>query len=32
MMRALGELLLSNSNYNSFIDIAEHYLGPLFGF
>ncbi|GGI03027.1 MULTISPECIES: amino acid permease [Mammaliicoccus] len=32
MMRALGELLLSNSDYNSFIDIAEHYLGPLFGF
>lgn len=32
MMRALGELLLSNSDYNSFTDIAEHYLGHLFGF
>lgn len=32
MMRALGELLLSNSEYNSFTDIAEHYLGHLFGF
>ena len=32
MMRALGELLLSNSNYNSFIDIADDYLGHMAGF
>lgn len=32
MMRALGELLLSNSQYNSFIDIAEDYLGHMAGF
>lgn len=28
-MRALGELLLSNSKFNSFVDIANEYLGPL---
>ncbi|MBH0162252.1 amino acid permease [Fictibacillus sp. 26RED30] len=28
MMRALGELLLSNAGYESFTDIAEDYLGP----
>ena len=27
-MRALGELLLSNSKFNSFVDIANEYLGP----
>lgn len=32
MMRALGELLLSNNQYNSFIDIAEDYLGHMAGF
>ena len=26
-MRALGELLLSNSKFNSFVDIANEYLG-----
>mgnify|MGYP002716458598 FL=1 len=31
-MRALGELLLSNSKFNSFVDIANEYLGPLGGF
>ncbi|KGE20100.1 amino acid permease [Paenibacillus wynnii] len=28
VMRALGELLLSNAGYQSFTDIAEDYLGP----
>ncbi len=28
-MRALGELLLSNTRFNSFVDIANEYLGPL---
>lgn len=28
VMRALGELLLSNSGYQSFTDIAQDYLGP----
>ena len=32
VMRALGELLLSNSNFNSFVDIANEYLGPFGGF
>src|SRR5699024_4421204 len=32
MMRALGELLLSNSQYNSFIDIEEDYLVHMDGF
>ncbi len=27
IMRALGELLLSNSNYHSFVDFVEDYLG-----
>ncbi|MCG1890707.1 amino acid permease [Staphylococcus epidermidis] len=31
-MRALGELLLSNSKFNSFVDIANDYLGPFGGF
>lgn len=31
-MRALGELLLSNSKFNSFVDIAKEYLGPFGGF
>ena len=31
-MRALGELLLSNSKFNSFVDIASEYLGPFGGF
>ena len=31
-MRALGELLLSNSKFNSFVDIANEYLGPFDGF
>ncbi|MGC7674561.1 amino acid permease [Staphylococcus epidermidis] len=31
-MRALGELLLSNSKFNSFVDIANEYLGPFSGF
>ena len=31
-MRALGELLLSNSKFNSFVDIANEYLGPFVGF
>lgn len=29
VMRAMGELLLSNSNFRSFIDVIEHYLGRL---
>ena len=28
-MRALGELLLSNTRFNSFVDIANEYLGLL---
>jgi L-asparagine transporter-like permease len=28
-MRALGELLLSNTRFNSFVDIANEYLGPV---
>lgn len=28
VMRALGELLLSNSGYNTFADFADDYLGP----
>lgn len=31
-MRALGELLLSNSKFNSFVDIANECLGPFGGF
>ena len=31
-MRALGELLLSNTQYNSFVDIANDFLGPFGGF
>lgn len=31
-MRALGELSLSNSKFNSFVDIANEYLGPFGGF
>ncbi|TLP21437.1 amino acid permease [Staphylococcus epidermidis] len=31
-MRAFGELLLSNSKFNSFVDIANEYLGPFGGF
>ena len=32
VMRALGELLLSNTNHTSFIDFAAEYLGPWAGF
>lgn len=32
IMRALGELLLSNSSYNSFADFASEYLGEWTGF
>ncbi|WP_408868713.1 amino acid permease [Brochothrix campestris] len=32
MMRALGELLLSNTEFNSFADIASEYIGPWAGF
>lgn len=32
IMRAMGELLLSNSNYKSFADFATAYLGPWAGF
>lgn len=32
VMRALGELLLSNSGYQSFTDFAVDYLGPWAGF
>ncbi|MDR0533488.1 MAG: D-serine/D-alanine/glycine transporter [Verrucomicrobiales bacterium] len=32
VMRALGELLLSNLNYKSFIDFSEDLLGPWAGF
>ncbi|MBL7573697.1 amino acid permease [Staphylococcus saccharolyticus] len=31
-MRGLGELLLSNSKFNSFVDISNEYLGPFGGF
>ena len=31
-MRGLGELLLSNTRFNSFVDIANEYLGPFGGF
>lgn len=31
-MRALGELLLSNTNYHSFTDIAKDYLGDFAGY
>ena len=31
-MRALGELLLSNTRFNSFVDIANEYIGPFAGF
>ncbi|HFJ2964188.1 TPA: amino acid permease [Klebsiella pneumoniae] len=32
VMRALGELLLSDSRFNSFADFASEYLGPWAGF
>lgn len=32
IMRALGELLLSNLHYKTFGDIAKHMLGPWAGF
>jgi len=32
VMRALGELMLSNAGYQSFTDIAEDYLGPRIAF
>lgn len=32
LMRALGELLLSNTNYQSFTDFAVDYIGPWAGF
>lgn len=32
VMRAMGELLLSNTNYKSFVDFATAYLGPWAGF
>ncbi|SFC18178.1 D-serine/D-alanine/glycine:proton symporter, AAT family [Bacillus sp. OV322] len=32
VMRALGELLLSNAGYQSFTDFAEDYIGPWAGF
>ncbi|EOT45570.1 MULTISPECIES: amino acid permease [Enterococcus] len=32
IMRALGELLLSNLDCHSFVDLAEHYLGKRAGF
>ncbi|CAI0942298.1 amino acid permease [Serratia ficaria] len=32
VMRALGELLLSSSRFNSFADFASEYLGPWAGF
>lgn len=28
MMRALGELLLSNTDHHSFVDFVEEYIGP----
>ena len=30
-MRALGELLLSNTRFNSFVDVANEYIGPFAG-
>ena len=32
VMRAMGELLLSNTNYKSFVDFATDYLGPWAGY
>ncbi|OPB31827.1 amino acid permease [Bartonella sp. AR 15-3] len=32
VMRAMGELLLSNTEYQSFIDFSAHFLGPKIGF
>lgn len=32
LMRALGELLLSNLNYNSFVDFVQDYMGNLAAF
>src|SRR6476660_3384996 len=32
IMRALGELLLSNLNYHSFVDFVRDYLGDMAGF
>ncbi|AQX27839.1 MULTISPECIES: amino acid permease [unclassified Bartonella] len=32
IMRAMGELLLSNTQYRSFIDFSAHLLGPKVGF
>ncbi|MHA3059078.1 amino acid permease [Acinetobacter sp. ANC 4636] len=32
VMRAMGELLLSNTSYKSFVDFATAYLGPWAGF
>ncbi|AQX18513.1 MULTISPECIES: amino acid permease [Bartonella] len=32
VMRAMGELLLSNTQYRSFIDFSAHFLGPKVGF
>ncbi|WP_414044471.1 amino acid permease [Macrococcus animalis] len=32
MMRAMGEILLSDLRYNSFTDFANHYLGDFVGF
>ena len=32
MMRAMGEILLSNLNYKSFTDFSEDLLGPMAGF
>ncbi len=31
-MRAMGEMLLSNTEFNSFADITHEYVGPLAGF
>lgn len=31
-MRAMGEMLLSNTDFNSFADITHEYIGPLAGF
>lgn len=31
-MRAMGEMLLSNTEFNSFSDITNEYIGPLAGF
>ncbi|MGE9755438.1 amino acid permease [Bacillus inaquosorum] len=32
IMRSLGELLLSNLNYHSFVDFVQHYLGDMAAF